>query len=69
MSVRSLGYVGFNAPDPAVWLDYATNIIGLMPARACAGEDWGIPMMPDSGPKSGGRGTAEDGSVYRGPSP
>lgn len=64
MPVRSLGYVGFNAPDPAVWLDYATNIIGLMPARACAGEDWGIPMVPESGPKSAGSGTSEDGSVY-----
>lgn len=64
MAVRSLGYIGFNAPDPAVWLDYATNIIGMMPARACAGEDWGIPMIPDSGPKSAGSGTADDGSVY-----
>lgn len=64
MPVRSLGYVGFNAPDPAVWMDFATNIIGLMPARACAGEDWGIPMIPDSGPKSAGSGTAEDGSIY-----
>ncbi|MFA5964587.1 MAG: VOC family protein [Sphingomonas sp.] len=64
MTIRSLGYVGFNAPDPAVWLDYATNILGLMPARACAGEDWGIPMVPGSGPKSAGSGTAEDGSIY-----
>jgi 3,4-dihydroxy-9,10-secoandrosta-1,3,5(10)-triene-9,17-dione 4,5-dioxygenase len=64
MAVRSLGYVGFGAPDPAVWLDYATNILGLMPARACAGEDWGIPAIPDSGPKSAGSGTAEDGSIY-----
>lgn len=64
MPVRSLGYIGFNAPDPAVWLDYATNIIGLMPARACAGEDWGIPMIPGSGPASAGSGKAEDGAVY-----
>lgn len=64
MSIRSLGYVGFGAPDPAVWLDYATNILGLMPARACAGEDWGIPAIPGSGPKSAGSGIAEDGSIY-----
>ena len=64
MAVRSLGYLGFAAPDPSVWLEYATEILGLMPARACAGEDWGIPMIPDSGPKSAGSGVAEDGSVY-----
>ncbi|MGV3482630.1 MAG: VOC family protein [Sphingobium sp.] len=64
MSIRSLGYVGFGAPFPSVWLDYATNILGLMPARACAGEDWGIPAIPGSGPKSAGSGVAEDGSVY-----
>jgi hypothetical protein len=38
MDIRSLGYVGIGAPDPRVWLEYATDIIGLMPARACAGE-------------------------------
>ncbi|OCC25620.1 glyoxalase [Croceicoccus estronivorus] len=64
MSIRSLGYVGFGAPDPAVWLEYATRIIGLMPARACAGEDWGIPMVPGSGPASAGSGVADDGTVY-----
>lgn len=64
MPIRSLGYIGFGAPDPAVWMDYATNIIGLMPARACAGEDWGIPAVPGSGPKSAGSGVAEDGSIY-----
>lgn len=64
MSIRSLGYVGFGAPDPMVWLDYATKIIGLMPARACAGEDWGIPAIPGAGPKSGGSGIADDGSIY-----
>jgi len=64
MPIKSLGYVGYGAPDPKVWLDYATNILGLMPARACAGEDWGIPAIPGSGPKSGGSGTAEDGSIY-----
>ncbi|MHA3794158.1 VOC family protein [Sphingomonas sp. YL-JM2C] len=64
MTIRSLGYIGFGAPDPAAWLRYGTDILGLMPARALAGEDWGIPAIPGSGPKSGGSGIAEDGSVY-----
>lgn len=64
MAIRSLGYIGFGAPDPSVWFAYATEILGLMPARACAGEDWGIPMMPGSGPKSTGSGVADDGTVY-----
>lgn len=64
VKIRSLGYAGFGAPKPEVWLQYATNIIGLMPARACAGEDWGIPAVSGPGPASGGSGIAEDGSVY-----
>lgn len=64
MKIRSLGYVGFGAPDPKEWLEYATRIIGLMPARACAGEDWGIPAIAGSGPRSAGSGLAGDGSVY-----
>lgn len=64
MKIRSLGYVGFGAPDPKVWLDYATDILGLMPARVCAGENWGIPAIPGSGPASGGSGVADDGTVY-----
>ncbi len=64
MSIRSLGYVGFGAPDPKAWLRYGTDIIGLMPARAVPGEDWGMPMDPGSGPASGGSGIGLDGSVY-----
>ena len=64
MNITSLGYVGIGAPDPKVWLEFATEIIGLMPARACAGEDWGLPAVPGSGPASGGSGIAEDGTVY-----
>ena len=64
MKVCSLGYVGFGAPDPSIWLEYATGIIGLMPARAYAGEDWGVPAVPGEGPASQGSGIAPDGSVY-----
>jgi len=63
MDIRSLGYVGFGAPDPQQWLTYATEVLGLMPARACAGEDWGVPRI-GPGPASGGSGVAPDGSVY-----
>jgi 3,4-dihydroxy-9,10-secoandrosta-1,3,5(10)-triene-9,17-dione 4,5-dioxygenase len=64
MNIRSLGYIGIGAPDPAACLDFATRILGLMPARACPGEDWGTPAIPGSGPVSAGSGTAPDGSVY-----
>ncbi|MBW2939905.1 VOC family protein [Zhongshania aquimaris] len=64
MKIQSLGYVGIGAPDPKVWQEFATNIIGLMPARACAGEDWGIPAVLDSGPASAGSGISENGSVF-----
>lgn len=39
MDVRSLGYVVIESTDPAKWLDYGTNILGLMVA----------PNMPDDG--------------------
>lgn len=64
MKVRALGYVGIGVPDPAACLDYATRILGLMPARACPGEEWGMPAVPGSAPASGGSGIAADGSVY-----
>jgi 3,4-dihydroxy-9,10-secoandrosta-1,3,5(10)-triene-9,17-dione 4,5-dioxygenase len=63
MKVLSLGYLGIGAPDPQQWLTYGTEILGLMPARALPGEDWGVPMV-GSGPASGGSGVGEDGSVY-----
>ena len=58
VNIRGLGYVGFGAPDPKIWLTYATGILGLMPARAVAGESWGA---PGQGPASGGSGIAPDG--------
>lgn len=39
MNVRSLGYAWIESTDPAKWLDYGTNVLGLMVA----------PTMPDDG--------------------
>lgn len=62
MNIRSLGYIGIAAPDHAACLAFATRILGLMPARACPGEDWGVPAIPGSGPASAGSGTASGGA-------
>lgn len=64
MKIRGLGYVGFTAADPVGWLRFGTDVLGLMPARALAGEAWGTPAVPGSGPASAGSGIAADGSVY-----
>ena len=67
MDIKAVGYVGIGAADPKTWLSYGTGVLGLMPARAVPGESWGPPLGPTvaaSGPASGGRGIAEDGSVY-----
>jgi len=61
VKLHGLGYIGFVAPDPAAWLPFATQVLGLMPARALPGEDFGL---MGSGPASGGTGVAPDGSVY-----
>jgi 3,4-dihydroxy-9,10-secoandrosta-1,3,5(10)-triene-9,17-dione 4,5-dioxygenase len=64
MNVRGLGYIGLGAPNPAECLQYGTEILGAMPSRALAGEDWGTPAIAGQGPASKGRGIAPDGSVY-----
>jgi 3,4-dihydroxy-9,10-secoandrosta-1,3,5(10)-triene-9,17-dione 4,5-dioxygenase len=64
MKIRGLGYIGVGATDPVACLRYGTEILGLMPARAVAGESWGTPAVPGSGPASGGSGIAADGSIY-----
>jgi 3,4-dihydroxy-9,10-secoandrosta-1,3,5(10)-triene-9,17-dione 4,5-dioxygenase len=64
MKIKGLGYIGVGANEPKDWLPYATDIIGLMPARAVAGEAWGTPAQPWAGPASKGSGIAPDGSVY-----
>ena len=64
MNILGLGYIGVSAADPKACLAYATDILGLMPARAVPGEGWGNPAMLGSGPDSQGSGIAKDGSVY-----
>ena len=64
MEIRQLGYLGLQASDPKAWLDFATRICGLMPARVLPGEAWGMPGQPGGGAPSGGSGIAPDGSVF-----
>jgi 3,4-dihydroxy-9,10-secoandrosta-1,3,5(10)-triene-9,17-dione 4,5-dioxygenase len=64
MQIRQLGYVGLKGPDPKAWLDFATRVVGLMPARALPGEAWSVPGQQGPGPASGGSGIAPDGSVF-----
>jgi len=64
MNIRGLGYAGFACSEPKAWLSYATDVLGLMPARAVPGEGWGEPGKPGAKPPSGGSGVAPDGSVY-----
>jgi 3,4-dihydroxy-9,10-secoandrosta-1,3,5(10)-triene-9,17-dione 4,5-dioxygenase len=63
MDLHGLGYIGLTAPDPLAWLAFATDIVGMMPARALPGESYGAPTSGE-GPASGGSGLAADGSVY-----
>jgi 3,4-dihydroxy-9,10-secoandrosta-1,3,5(10)-triene-9,17-dione 4,5-dioxygenase len=64
MEIRQLGYLGLQASDPKAWLDFATRVCGLMPARVLPGEAWGMPGQPAGSPPSAGSGIASDGSVY-----
>lgn len=57
MQIRGLGYVGLQGPDPKRWLDFATNVCGLEPARSVPGE--GAPPGPE-----GGNAIASDGTAY-----
>jgi len=34
MDLRGVGYLGFAVPDPQAWSEFATSVIGLMPAPA-----------------------------------
>ncbi len=64
MNIIGLGYIGVAAADPKACLSFATDILGLMPARAVPGESWGMPAVPGSGPASAGAGIGPDGSTY-----
>lgn len=61
MNIKSIGYMGIAAPEPEVWLEYAVDIIGMMPARAIPGAGWGVPQVGESRNESG---IAADGSAY-----
>ncbi|WP_019528278.1 VOC family protein [Dasania marina] len=61
MNIKSIGYMGIGAPEPEVWLEYAVDVIGMMPARAIPGQGWGVPQ---TGEARNDTGIAEDGSVY-----
>lgn len=52
MRIRGLGYVGIGAREPAALMDFATRILGLMPARSAPGEEGSASHA------------AADGSVY-----
>lgn len=64
MKLYGLGYAGFTLPDPGAWLGFATDVLGMMPARALPGEQFANPLITGSGPASGGSGVAPDGSVF-----
>ena len=64
MKLYGLGYAGFTLPHPGAWLAFATDVLGMMPARALPGEPFANPLIPGAGPASGGSGVAPDGSVY-----
>lgn len=34
MDIRSLGYVFIEATDPQKWLEFGTEVVGLMPSPA-----------------------------------
>lgn len=64
MKIKSLGYIGVEVERPREWLEFATEVVGAMPARAVPGESWPMAGQEGAVPASGGTGVAEDGSVY-----
>ena len=64
MNIKSLGYVGIGTNDPRAWLDFAVEVLGMMPARAVPGEGWGEPGQPrpDTGRPEGVAEDDDDGS-------
>jgi 3,4-dihydroxy-9,10-secoandrosta-1,3,5(10)-triene-9,17-dione 4,5-dioxygenase len=64
MEIHGLGYVGVASPEPEAWLCFATEVVGLMPARVLPGEDFAVAGAESGAPASRGSGIAADGSVY-----
>ncbi len=57
---RGIGYVGLDAPDPAAWRTFATEVCGLVPARIPPGPR--TRGVPEPAPED--HGMAPDGSVF-----
>jgi 3,4-dihydroxy-9,10-secoandrosta-1,3,5(10)-triene-9,17-dione 4,5-dioxygenase len=64
MKLHGLGYVGFRAPDPASFLPFWTEIVGMMPARVLPGETYPDPASAAAREPRAGSGIAPDGSIY-----
>lgn len=64
MQIRSLGYVGLQGPDPKAWLEFATNVCGLMPARSVPGERAPGPPSAPNTDFGDGNAIASDGTAY-----
>lgn len=62
MQIKAVAYVGIAATDPAAWLTFGVDVLGMMPARAVPGQGWGAPG--ESLPDSARSGIGPDGSVY-----
>jgi 3,4-dihydroxy-9,10-secoandrosta-1,3,5(10)-triene-9,17-dione 4,5-dioxygenase len=62
MDIKALAYVGFGSTNPLEWLQFGTDVLGMMPARAVPGAGWGPPTVPR--PASEQTGIGADGSVY-----
>lgn len=65
MRIKSFGYLGLGVTDTRQWLEFATQVVGAMPARAVPGEAWSLAGqdMPQAS-QTDGTGVAVDGSVY-----
>jgi 3,4-dihydroxy-9,10-secoandrosta-1,3,5(10)-triene-9,17-dione 4,5-dioxygenase len=63
VKLHGLGYMGYTAPEPADWLRFGTEVIGMMPARAVPGEP-SAELGSGVGATSQGSGVGPDGSVY-----
>lgn len=62
MKIRSLGYIGLGSRDPRAWMRFATDVLGMMPARGVPGESWDPVSRAAAVTRPPGIGG--DGSVY-----
>ena len=64
MKLLGLGYLACRAPSPSDCLSFATDIIGLMPARARPGAAFVPAGLPGHSSASHGPGMSSDGAVF-----